>query len=81
MKPVLTQVLESARDNWRNVENKDAIEAEWWLAFSGTIPDDPEELGPVEILALAILALQDELHGYKLAAGEYDDTDPGPEPF
>ena len=81
MKPVLSQVLESARDNWRAVEKKELIEAEWWLAFSGTIPDDPEELGPVEILALAILALQEELHGYKLAAGEYDETEPGQEPF
>jgi hypothetical protein len=81
MKPVLQQVLESATANWLSVENKEAIEPEWWLAFSGTIPLNPELLGDIEILALAILALQDELHGYKLAAGEFDQTDPGSEPF
>lgn len=81
MKPVLEQVLESATANWQTVEAKDAIEAEWWLAFLGHIPDDVNQLGPVEILALAILALQDELHGYKLAAGEYDTTEAGYEPF
>jgi hypothetical protein len=81
MKPVLTQILEQARRDWDGVENKNAIEADWWLAFLGQIPDDPAELGPVEILALAILSLQDELHGYKLAAGDYDITDAATEPF
>lgn len=81
MKPVLQQVLESARDNWEQVPNKDEIEAEWWLAFSGLIPESPLNLPDVQILALAILALQDELHGYKLAAGEFDDTETGAEPF
>lgn len=81
MKPVLEQVLESATANWQTVENKDAIEPEWWLAFSGTIPLNPDLLGDIEILALAILALQDELYGYKLAAGEYDTTEAGYEPF
>jgi hypothetical protein len=78
MKPVLEQVIESAADNWASVENKEQIDAEWWLAFCGFIPEDVEDLPAVEILALAILALQDELHGYKLAAGEFDQTG---EPF
>ena len=82
MKPVLQQVLESASANWATVENKNEIEPEWWLAFLGLIPEDPENLGPIEILALAILALQDELEDYKLdnekMAGIYN---PGAEPF
>ena len=81
MKPVLDQILESAAENWGNVPNKESIEAEWWLAFSGFIPVDVNDLAAIEILALAILALQEELHGYKLAAGEFDETYAGEEPF
>jgi hypothetical protein len=60
--PVMDQVLESCRNNWEAVENKEAITVEWWLAFLGRIPDDVHTLADNELLALSLIGLQEELN-------------------
>jgi hypothetical protein len=60
--PVIDQVLESCRNNWAAVENKEAITVEWWLAFLGRIPEDFDKLADNELLALSLIGLQEELN-------------------
>ena len=59
--PIVDQVIVSCRSNWDAVENKDHITPEWWLAFCGAIPDNPEHLSDLHVLALAVVGLQEEL--------------------
>jgi hypothetical protein len=63
--PLLDQVLTSCRDNWAAVPGKEEITAEWWLAFLGHIPDNPEHLTDVQVLAISIIGLQEELHNVR----------------
>ena len=63
--PIVEQVLSSCRTNWESVENKDEITPEWWLAFCGHIPDEPNNLTDLEVLAVAIVGLQEELHSVR----------------
>lgn len=63
--PIIVQAVESCRTNWQAIADKDVITPEWWLAMFGTIPLDVENLTDLQLLAIHIVSLQEEINGFR----------------
>jgi len=46
---------------WLEVPNRDEIDDAWWQSFLGEVPQNVDQLSDAHVLALQILALNQEL--------------------
>ena len=59
--PILMQVCDQTRAAWSQVD-KSIIADEWWMAFRGSVPEDPEAISDLEVVVLALVHTNEQLH-------------------